>query len=63
MALATEKQKNKMDELGILYDETTTIEEAREAILDHIPRPKEVKKINVKDIDSSNLLENSDWED
>ena len=64
MAKATDKQKQKMDELGIYYSSETTSEEAREAIMDQLDLVDyTVKRKNVKDLKNDALLENSDWED
>lgn len=64
MAKATDKQKQKMDELGILYSSETTSEEAREAIMDQLDLVDyTVKRKNAKDLNNETLLENSDWED
>lgn len=63
MALATEKQKSKLKELGIVFCENITIEEAREELLSQNEKAKQVSRVTVKDIKNEALLENSDWED
>lgn len=62
---ATPGQIKKMEELGLhsLFDNETTVEEARQILTDNLPRKSETKRIYARDLKGDNLSVNSDWND
>lgn len=62
---ATPGQIRKMEELGLhsMFDDETTVEEARQIITDNQPRKSEVKRIIAKDLKNDSFSVNSDWRD
>lgn len=64
--LATPAQIKKLNEMGlqIMYDSQTTAEEARQIIIDNLPKPpSETKRKLATDFKTDTFSVNSDWRD
>lgn len=61
MKLATERQKVRLRELDIDFDETMTLEEAAELIRAE-SKQEEPKRVTKEDIGESSLMVAAEWE-